>query len=234
MKNDHTKDIMTEMSRRYDTVSDSFSGSRKNSWSELDFLFDDLLKKGDRVLDIGCGNGRLYEKITPVADYVGIDNSKELVRIARESYPKGDFRVINALETPFRDGEFDKVYTIALLHHIPSEFLRIKILEEIRRVLKPGGTIVITVWDIWEKTARRKRVIKEAILSFLGLSKLDVGDVKLSWQGFDDFYFHCFSLRGLVRRCKRAGFEVIRTGKAPSKGGTNIFVVARKVDKRGL
>lgn len=234
MKNDHAKDIMAEMSRRYDAVSDSFSGSRKNSWPELDFLFDDLLKKGDRVLDIGCGNGRFYEKIAPIADYIGIDNSKELIHIARESYPKGDFRVIDALETPFRDGEFDKVYTIALLHHIPSEFLRIKLFEEIGRILRPGGMVAITVWDIWEKTARRKRVIKEAILSFLGLSKLDVGDVKLSWQGFDDFYFHCFSLRGLVRRCERAGFEVIRTGKAPSKGGTNIFIVARKVDKKEL
>jgi len=234
MKNDHAKDIMTELSRRYDAVSDSFSGSRESSWSELDFLFNNLLEKGDRVLDIGCGNGRFYEKIAPVADYIGIDNSKELVRIARKSYPEGDFRVIDALETPFPDGEFDRAYVIALLHHIPSEFLRMKLLEEIGRVLRPGGTVVITVWDIWEKTARRKRVMKEAILSFLGLSKLDIGDVKLSWQGFDDFYFHCFSLKGLVRRCKRAGFEVIQTGKVPSKGGTNIFVVAQKVDKKGL
>lgn len=219
---------MVELSRRYDTVSDGFSGSRKSPWSELDFLFDDLLEKGDRVLDIGCGNGRSYEKVAPVADYVGIDSSKELVRIARESYPKGDFRVADALETPFSDEEFDRVYAIALLHHIPSEALRLDLLKEIRRILIPGGTVAITVWDIWEKTARRKKVVKEAILSFLGLSKLEIGDVRLSWQGFDDFYFHCFSAKGLARRCRKAGLEVLRVGRAPSKGGTNIYVVARK------
>lgn len=70
---------MAEISRRYDITSNSFSDSWKTPWSELDFLFDDFLEKGDRVLDVGCGNGRFYEKVIPVANYVGIDNSKELI-----------------------------------------------------------------------------------------------------------------------------------------------------------
>lgn len=107
------------------------------------------------------------------------------------------------------------------------------LLQEIQRVLKPGGIAVITVWDIWEKTARKKKIVKGAILSLLCLSKFDIGDVLLNWQGFDNFYFHCFSIRGLVRRCKMAGLEVIRSGRAPSKGGTNLFIIARKLTKDG-
>ncbi len=216
------------MSKRYDTVSSSFSSSRKTSWSELNFLFKDFLKKGDKVLDIGCGNGRSYEKIAPVADYIGIDNSKELIEIARKSYPDGDFRVADALNPPFNDEEFDKIYSTALFHHIPSEELRMEFLRKINRLLKPGGIMVLTVWDIWEKTARKKMVIKQSIKSLLGMSEFDVGDVLLQWQGFDDFYFHCFSIRGLIKRCKKANLKVIRTGKLPSKGGTNIFIIAQK------
>ncbi len=219
---------MVDMSQRYDTVSSSFSSSRKTSWNELNFLFDDFLKKGDKVLDIGCGNGRSYEKIAPIADYIGIDNSKELIKIAKKSYSDGDFRVADALSPPFNNEEFDKIYSTALFHHIPSEELRMEFLREINRLLKPGGIMVLTVWDIWEKTARKKIVIKQSIKSLLGMSEIDVGDVLLQWQGFDDFYFHCFSIGGLVKRCKKSGFEVIHTGKLPSKGGTNIFIMAQK------
>ncbi len=220
---------MAEVARRYDVVSETFSDSRKEPWSELDHLFDDL-RAGDRVLDIGCGNGRSCERMVPGVDYVGVDNSDRLIKIAKKSYPDRDFMVADALNLPFPDRDFDRVYAIGLIHHIPSERKRMDLLHEIRRVLKPGGTVALTVWDIWEKTARRKRVIKEAILSIMGLSKLDVGDVLLSWQGFDDFYFHCFSARGLEIRCKRAGLEIVSLGRAPSKGGTNIYVVARRPD----
>ncbi len=229
MDKDHAEKIMAEVARRYDAVSETFSDSRKDPWSELDHLFDGL-RAGDRVLDIGCGNGRSCERMVPGVDYVGVDNSERLIEIAKKSYPDCDFMVADALNLPFPGRDFDRVYAIGLLHHIPSERKRTDLLHEIRRVLNPGGTVALTVWDIWEKTARRKRVVKEAILSILGLSKLDVGDVLLSWQGFDDFYFHCFSLGGLVGRCERAGLEIVSIGRAPSKGGTNIYVVARKPD----
>ncbi len=221
---------MDDLYRKYNFVSMGFSSSRKKPWREIGFLFDDLIKKGDRVLDIGCGNGRFYGNIAPLADYVGVDRSKELINIARKMNPEGDFRVADALNLPFTDEEFDKIYAIALFHHIPSEYFRRKFLKEIHRTLKSGGITVITVWDIWEKSARRKDVIRQSISNFLRLSNLDIGDVFLEWQGLNNFYFHCFSLRGLTRRLKKAGFKVIRTGKMPSEGGTNLYIVAQKKD----
>ena len=226
MDKNYADKIIAEVVERYDLVSERFSDSRKDPWSELDFLFDSL-QSGERVLDIGCGNGRAFERMTSV-DYVGIDNSERLVKIAEKRYPDREFIVADALNLPFSDHDFDRVYAIGLIHHIPSEEKRMKFLKEVTRVLKPGGTVAFTVWDIWEKTARRKKVIKEAFFSIVGLSKLDIGDVLLSWQSFDDFYFHCFSASGLAKRCRKAGLEILQVGRAPSKGGTNIFVVARK------
>ena len=227
MDKHYAEKIITEVARRYNLVSERFSDSRKEPWSELDFLFDGL-RSGERVLDIGCGNGRASERITPDIDYTGIDNSERLVEIAKKRYPNREFIVADALDLPFSDHDFDRVYAIGLIHHIPSEEKRMKFLEEVTRVLKSGGMLTLTVWDIWEKTARRKRVIKEGLFSIIGLSKLDIGDLLLSWQGFNDFYFHCFSVKGLTRRCQKVGLEVLQVGRTTSKGGINIFVVARK------
>lgn len=215
---------MDGLKKRYNSISIDFSSCRKKPWEEMQ-IFTDLLKKGDRVLDVGCGNGRFYESINSVAEYVGIDLSEKLIQIAKKKHPDGNFLIADILSAPFSSASFDKVYAIAVFHHIPSERLRQRFLEEIRRILKPGGMLILTVWDIWEKPKRRREVIRQGFLSFLGMSKLDVGDVILDWLG-SDFYFHCFNLYGLKRRIKKAGFRIIKSGDAPSEGGRNLFVVA--------
>ncbi|MGI6636791.1 MAG: class I SAM-dependent methyltransferase [Minisyncoccales bacterium] len=229
MKEELAKKIIEDVKRKYDVVSERFSNSRIGSWAELDFLFNKYLEKGDKVLDVGCGNGRFYNKIAPKADYLGIDSSEKLIEIAKRSYPKGRFAVADVLNLPFENNRFDLVYAIGILHHIPSKKFRQKTLDEISRVLRLKGTAVITVWDIWEKTARRKMVVKEAIYNVLGLSQLDIGDVLLNWQGEDQFYFHSFSLNSLTKLCKKSKLKPVQFGKISSKkGGTNVFVVAVK------
>jgi tRNA (uracil-5-)-methyltransferase TRM9 len=78
-------------------------------------------------------------------DYTGVDISFELVKNAKESYPGVNFIVGSVLNLPFEDECFDKVISIAVLHHIPSLALRIKFMEEGYRVLKKDGQMIITV-----------------------------------------------------------------------------------------
>ena len=144
MKEELAKKIIEDVKRKYDVVSERFSNSRIGSWAELDFLFNKYLEKGDKVLDVGCGNGRFYNKIAPKADYLGIDSSEKLIEIAKRSYPKGRFAVADVLNLPFENNRFDLVYAIGILHHIPSKKFRQKTLDEISRVLRLKGTAVIT------------------------------------------------------------------------------------------
>ncbi len=228
MKEDTAKKIIDDVRRKYDNVSKRFSDSRVETWTELEPLFDNYLRKGASVLDLGCGNGRFSVKVDP-SNYIGVDFSEELIKIARKNHPQATFLVADALNLPFDNNRFNLVYAIGLLHHIPSRRLRDRIIKETYRVLVPNGVAIFTVWDIWEKTARRKMVVKEAIKSFFGLSDLEKGDLFLNWQGEDDFYFHSFSLSGLIREFEQNDFELVDSGKLPSqKGGTNIFVVMRK------
>jgi SAM-dependent methyltransferase len=89
-----------------------------------------------RTLDNGCGTGRLLQKIK-AENVVGLDISSEMLRRAR-SY--SDALILgNSQELPFHDSSFDTVFCRSLLHHLPQPW---KAVEEIARVLRPGGEVV--------------------------------------------------------------------------------------------
>ena len=78
----------------YNTIAERFSRARQDVWPEFDFLFKNA--KG-KVLDLGCGNGRFYEKLKHT-DYTGLDISDKLIEIAQKKYGKEKFKVGSALD----------------------------------------------------------------------------------------------------------------------------------------
>ena len=118
--------------------------------------FDRLeLQPGDRVLDMGCGAGRhAFEMFRRGADVVAFDqDGDELAAVLdlfgamREAgeVPLGadaDIKQGDALSLPFADEEFDRVVASEVLEHIPDDTDAI---AELVRVLRPGGTIAVTV-----------------------------------------------------------------------------------------
>lgn len=94
---------------------------------------------GQRILDLGCGNGALTAELAKNgAKVLGIDNSAEMIVKARFRYPELMFAEIDALELPY-DGEFDTVFSNSVFHWIPNVDL---LLGEINRALRPGGKLV--------------------------------------------------------------------------------------------
>lgn len=94
-------------------------------------------KPGERILDLGCGEGSLTEKIAAAgAVVVGIDTSDDMVAAATA---RGlDARLIDAQHLPF-DGEFDAVFSNAALHWIRDHDV---LLAGVHRALKRGGRFV--------------------------------------------------------------------------------------------
>ena len=92
---------------------------------------------GERILDVGCGEGSLTEKIAAAgADVVGIDMSEEMVAAARA---RGlDARLIDAERLPF-EREFDAVFSNAALHWVRDHDA---MLAGVHRALRPGGRFV--------------------------------------------------------------------------------------------
>jgi len=119
MDNDYAKYILDKTKKDYNNIALKYSQVRSKEWREMEFLFD-RVDKNDKVLDLGCANGRFYPLFEKKeADYYGIDLSSNLIKIAKDKYPQARFSVGTGLEILFEDNFFDKIYSIAVLHHIP-------------------------------------------------------------------------------------------------------------------
>ncbi|MFH1286642.1 MAG: class I SAM-dependent methyltransferase [Candidatus Magasanikbacteria bacterium] len=132
----------------YNKISKPFASTRLILWDDL-IPLKQYTKEGDRVLDVGCGTGRLYQLFDGLSiRYTGIDQSEGQLKFAKKDYSKGEFLPAEMTSVPFGDSEFDVVYCIATLHHLPDEEMRKASLEEMKRVLKPGGRVILTNWNL--------------------------------------------------------------------------------------
>jgi len=226
---EYAKFILEKTKENYNLIAKEFSATRKEIWEELEFLFKDL-KEGEKILDLGCGNGRWYRVFKEKkVDYFGVDNSEKLIEIAKENFPEAKFFVGDALNLPFPENFFDKVYSIALLHHIPSEEFRIKVLNEAKRVLKRGGILILTCWKI-HRLREIFALLKYTFLKLIGRSKLDFKDIFLPWGKKVLRYYHCFSKKELENLVKKAGFEILESGVVKNKRGNrkNYYLICKK------
>ncbi len=105
--------------------------------------YRDFNKK--KVLDVGSGNGYVLSKYAiEGAEVFGIDITQEGIDLCRKRFDnlnlQGHFQVADAQKLPFADNSFDCVCSMGVLHHVPDTQ---KALDEIYRVLKPGGRLIV-------------------------------------------------------------------------------------------
>lgn len=106
-------------------------------------LVTDMLARMDvrgRILDLGCGTGGVLTHLQPFGEAIGLDPAPEAAGYCRQR----DLPMVigSGMEVPFADGSFDAVLALDVIEHVPDD---VALLREARRVLRPGGVLVVTV-----------------------------------------------------------------------------------------
>lgn len=226
MKLEYAKKIIKENKEIFNKIAGEFSKTRKNIWPELKEL-NKYIKENERILDLACGNGRLFGFFKGKnIEYFGLDSSRDLINLARAKY--GDFfQVGDILNLPFPDNFFDSVWFIAAIHHLPSLEIRKKALKEISRVLKKRGMLITTCWNLYQ--FRYLGILfKHSLKKIFKKSKLDFKDVFIPWQGSLKRYYHAFTKRELKKLFRSSNFQVkeIKYLKRKDKRN-NILIIAK-------
>jgi len=95
------------------------------------------------VLDVGCGVGNYHELIVNrLGSVSGVDVSESSIEEARLRNPRVRYSVYEGQRLPYPDAAFDVVYTICVMHHVPPAQWP-QFASEMKRVLKPGGMVVV-------------------------------------------------------------------------------------------
>ncbi len=195
------KDLVQLNKETYNKIAKLFAQTRQYLWDDLKPL-KKYTKDNFKVLDLGCGPGRLYHlfKDFQGVDYTGVDQSKGQLDIAKEDFPENNYIEAEMTELPFANNEFDIIYCIATFHHLPDEKSRLKGLEEMKRVLKSGGHIIMTNWNLYSDSVN-KIVVKNKF-------KKDKKEFIVPWmnsQGeiIGERYYHGFTLDELENLFKK-------------------------------
>ncbi|KTG10503.1 SAM-dependent methyltransferase [Haloprofundus marisrubri] len=140
-------------------MAEHFASTREYPWPEVKSFVADATddEQATRALDLGCANGRHCELLSEhAASVVGLDVSRELLREARKRATERDFDVSlvhgDAARLPFCDETFDLAVYVATLHHLTSREARVDSLDELARVLRPGGRALVSAWSTEHST----------------------------------------------------------------------------------
>ncbi len=218
-----TVNKLLEINRQfYSHFSAEFSASRSSERFNIE-PFRKYLANDIRLLDAGCGNGRLadaLERANFALDYVGIDGSPELIAFAEKKRAtlknvRATFRVADLTQTHWDDtvrdaAPCDVIVSLAVLHHIPSFELRARVLQEIFALLKPRGIFIMSNWQFLKNDRLRKKIMDWNQLA-IDNRRLETGDYLLDWKrgGVGYRYAHLVDENQVEQLANASGFQII-------------------------
>jgi len=209
-----TLNRLVELNQKfYQTFAQQFSDTRQRLQPGVKRIIAQIPKNAN-ILDLGCSNGELWLSLKRAGyrgHYVGLDNSHELLQIAKKR--QGDLieSLISKSENPelnrssdksaknaqpkflqvdlsspnwsanIPNSPFDFILAFAVLHHLPGEDLRQGVLHQVHKLLNPIGTFIHSEWQFLNSPRLRARIQPWETIGLTAVS-VDPGDYLLDWR----------------------------------------------------
>lgn len=161
------KDTLKELIKTYNLIALDFDRTRYRSWTSTEYFLD-MVKSDSLVLEIGCGNGKnIVYRPELINNIIAFDMCENFILICKKNKGLHNVFIANMQVIPFRSNMFDYAYSIAVLHHLDTKLKRIGALNEMLRILKPGGLLFINVWAFEQEIdAKRKFTTTDELVSW--------------------------------------------------------------------
>ena len=196
----------------YEKIANHFSHTRVYSWSWITEFLENIHSKNENSLiyDLGCGNGRNMNFKN--LKFIGIDNCQNFIKICKSK----NLNVIKSeiTNTQLPSNSADAIICIAVIHHLVSEENRLRALLEIKRLIKPGGKILLSVWSI-NQPKKTRRNFKS------------YGNNIVLWNNYGESYeryYYIFKIDELKSLIKKAGLYILNHNY---DCGNEIFVLLK-------
>ena len=229
--NSRTAARLLEINRDfYARFGDSFSATRHRIQPGVRRVLE-MLERDESILDLGCGNGEFARELAKrhhLGLYLGVDFSLPLLRDAG-SQPEGfSAKFLEADLTQLAAASdrlsvvngWSVITAFAVLHHIPSDEIRLGLLRTVRQLLSDGGKFIFSNWQFLNSDKLKAR-IQPWDAAAVSESDVDAGDYLLDWRSGGEGlrYVHQYSEAELSELAGKAGFMIMDSFYSDGEGG---------------
>ncbi|TFG09521.1 class I SAM-dependent methyltransferase [Candidatus Heimdallarchaeota archaeon] len=236
-------DVDFELIEAYSKIAPKYTRLKRKPWKDFQQYITLIrqfyqLPHSGIMLDVGTGNCRnllLFEN--QGWEYIATDISFELLSDSvsllnnKISHINSDMRWL-----PLRDRCIDFALCIASLHHLRENKDVVRVLKNIKQVLKNNNYVIISCWRRWKKGTRKKMIRDLLVYPFKKIlyRKWRHGDIYLSWLGDNGKiiakrYYHLFTKREITKVVVKSGFKIVNFAKLGGvEGDDNFFLLLEK------
>jgi ubiquinone/menaquinone biosynthesis C-methylase UbiE len=230
--------IQEDLKQFYDAEAKKYAQTREKFRSDANVFLDEIARSDEKtikILEFGCGSGRLLKHMKDIPgkkiQYVGIDLSSELLKIAKKQITAKDKHItatflcddITTAIKNYKQESFDYIIGIASFQHIPTRKERFYLMKNFYRLLRYDGKILMTNWSFSSRfLSKFQNEIMKAILKYaISRGKKEWNTIMLPWiaqrQTFWRLY-HIFTRKELLALHVLSGFSVEKVTYLDTKG----------------